>query len=241
VARPCPGVADRATRPRGLVRAGDHPRRAGGVDPRWGWAHRLMTEDRFLDLRVVQQIRAGNGPVFNEGERVGAFTGGCSESRCVLSRTWSHRSGWSCWRFLGPWSDRGRGGAVAGPRPELWVSLPEMPFLVPLGSKCSRRSIRSSSRPNRSKFVGTCSSDTANSGWVWKSAPASTGNSSLGGEALERGGDDHSALAGHGKRAPSRIEGPPATRPRRGCHHGALVNRLLDRHGRCAAADAPPW
>jgi arabinofuranosyltransferase len=40
-----------------------------------GWAHRLMTEDGFIYLRVVQQIRAGNGPVFNQGERVEAFTG----------------------------------------------------------------------------------------------------------------------------------------------------------------------
>jgi len=40
-----------------------------------GWAHRWMTEDGFIYLRVVQQIRAGNGPVFNAGERVEAFTG----------------------------------------------------------------------------------------------------------------------------------------------------------------------
>ena len=40
-----------------------------------GWAHRFMTEDGFIYLRVVQQIRAGNGPVFNQGERVEAFTG----------------------------------------------------------------------------------------------------------------------------------------------------------------------
>jgi arabinofuranosyltransferase len=40
-----------------------------------GWAHRWMTEDGFIYLRVVRQIRAGNGPVFNEGERVEAFTG----------------------------------------------------------------------------------------------------------------------------------------------------------------------
>lgn len=40
-----------------------------------GWAHRWMAEDGFIYLRVVRQIRAGNGPVFNAGERVEAFTG----------------------------------------------------------------------------------------------------------------------------------------------------------------------
>lgn len=40
-----------------------------------GWAHRWITEDSFIYLRIVQQIRAGHGPVFNAGERVEAFTG----------------------------------------------------------------------------------------------------------------------------------------------------------------------
>jgi arabinofuranosyltransferase len=40
-----------------------------------GWAHRWITDDGFIYLRVVQQIRAGNGPVFNDGQRVEAFTG----------------------------------------------------------------------------------------------------------------------------------------------------------------------
>ena len=40
-----------------------------------GWAHRWMTEDGFIYLRVVRQIGEGNGPVFNQGERVEAFTG----------------------------------------------------------------------------------------------------------------------------------------------------------------------
>ena len=35
-----------------------------------GWANRWITDDGFIYLRVVQQIRAGNGPVFNDGERV---------------------------------------------------------------------------------------------------------------------------------------------------------------------------
>jgi arabinofuranosyltransferase len=40
-----------------------------------GYAHRWITDDGFIYLRVVRQIRAGNGPVFNAGERVEAFTG----------------------------------------------------------------------------------------------------------------------------------------------------------------------
>ena len=40
-----------------------------------GWVNRWIADDGFIYLRVVQQIRAGNGPVFNDGERVEAFTG----------------------------------------------------------------------------------------------------------------------------------------------------------------------
>lgn len=39
-----------------------------------GWLHRWMNEDAFINLRVVEQIVSGNGPVFNAGERVEAFT-----------------------------------------------------------------------------------------------------------------------------------------------------------------------
>jgi arabinofuranosyltransferase len=40
-----------------------------------GWAHRWVAEDGFIYLRIAQQITAGNGPVFNRGERVEAATG----------------------------------------------------------------------------------------------------------------------------------------------------------------------
>jgi arabinofuranosyltransferase len=40
-----------------------------------GYAHRWITDAEFIYLRVVQQIGAGNGPVFNAGEWVEAFTG----------------------------------------------------------------------------------------------------------------------------------------------------------------------
>jgi arabinofuranosyltransferase len=35
-----------------------------------GWQHRWMDEDAFINLRVIDQIFAGHGPVFNAGERV---------------------------------------------------------------------------------------------------------------------------------------------------------------------------
>lgn len=39
-----------------------------------GWAHRWVNEDAFINLRVVDQVFAGNGPVFNIGERVETTT-----------------------------------------------------------------------------------------------------------------------------------------------------------------------
>jgi arabinofuranosyltransferase len=38
------------------------------------WARRWMSDDGFINLRVVRQITSGNGPVFNTGERVEAAT-----------------------------------------------------------------------------------------------------------------------------------------------------------------------
>ncbi len=39
-----------------------------------GWSHRWMDEDAFINLRIVDQVFAGHGPVFNAGERVEAGT-----------------------------------------------------------------------------------------------------------------------------------------------------------------------
>lgn len=39
-----------------------------------GWLHRWTNEDAYINLRVVEQIVAGHGPVFNQGQRVEAFT-----------------------------------------------------------------------------------------------------------------------------------------------------------------------
>ena len=38
------------------------------------WRRRWMQEDGFIDVRIVQQLLAGHGPVFNAGERVEAYT-----------------------------------------------------------------------------------------------------------------------------------------------------------------------
>jgi arabinofuranosyltransferase len=39
-----------------------------------GWAYRWIDEDAFINLRIVDQIYAGHGPVFNSGERIEAAT-----------------------------------------------------------------------------------------------------------------------------------------------------------------------
>jgi arabinofuranosyltransferase len=38
------------------------------------WKYRWMSDDGFINLRVVSELRAGHGPVFNPGERVEAYT-----------------------------------------------------------------------------------------------------------------------------------------------------------------------
>ena len=39
-----------------------------------GWSHRWVDEDAFINFRILDQVFAGNGPVFNAGERVEAAT-----------------------------------------------------------------------------------------------------------------------------------------------------------------------
>ncbi|HET6953960.1 MAG TPA: hypothetical protein VFI47_26580, partial [Acidimicrobiales bacterium] len=39
-----------------------------------GWRHRFSTDDAFINFRVVKQIEAGHGPVYNIGERVEVAT-----------------------------------------------------------------------------------------------------------------------------------------------------------------------
>jgi arabinofuranosyltransferase len=46
-----------------------------GVVVAGGWLFRWMSDDGFIYLRVVDQVWAGNGPVYNAGERVEVATG----------------------------------------------------------------------------------------------------------------------------------------------------------------------
>ena len=39
-----------------------------------GWQHRWMCDDAFINFRIVKQILAGHGPVFNVGDRVESGT-----------------------------------------------------------------------------------------------------------------------------------------------------------------------
>src|SRR5262245_44626180 len=39
-----------------------------------GWSYRFTTDDAFINYRVVKQLQAGHGPVFNIGERVEVAT-----------------------------------------------------------------------------------------------------------------------------------------------------------------------
>ena len=39
-----------------------------------GWSHRWVNEDAFINLRIVDNVLGGHGPVFNPGERIEAAT-----------------------------------------------------------------------------------------------------------------------------------------------------------------------
>jgi arabinofuranosyltransferase len=39
-----------------------------------GWLHRWTDEDAFINFRIVDQVFAGHGPVFNAGERIETYT-----------------------------------------------------------------------------------------------------------------------------------------------------------------------
>lgn len=50
------------------------------------WAHRWLHEDGLINLRVVQNLVAGRGPVYNAGERVEAFTSPAQVALLALGR-----------------------------------------------------------------------------------------------------------------------------------------------------------
>ncbi len=52
-----------------------------------GWTHRWVEEDAFINFRVVDQIRAGHGPVFNVGQRVEVATSPLWLAMLTVART----------------------------------------------------------------------------------------------------------------------------------------------------------
>src|SRR4051794_1418324 len=52
-----------------------------------GWTHRWVEEDAFINFRVVDQIRAGHGPVFNIGQRVEVATSPLWLATLTVGRT----------------------------------------------------------------------------------------------------------------------------------------------------------
>ena len=52
-----------------------------------GWTHRWVEEDAFLNFRIVDQIRAGHGPVFNIGQRVEVATSPLWLAMLTVART----------------------------------------------------------------------------------------------------------------------------------------------------------
>ncbi len=50
-----------------------------------GWRNRWIVDDGYIFLRIVDQITRGNGPVFNAGERVEAFSSALWQALLVLA------------------------------------------------------------------------------------------------------------------------------------------------------------
>ena len=52
-----------------------------------GWVHRWTDEDAFINFRIVDQVMAGHGPVFNAGERIETYTSTLWLALLVVGRT----------------------------------------------------------------------------------------------------------------------------------------------------------
>ncbi len=52
-----------------------------------GWIHRWTDEDAFINFRIVDQVMAGHGPVFNAGERIETYTSTLWLAVLVAGRT----------------------------------------------------------------------------------------------------------------------------------------------------------
>ncbi len=51
------------------------------------WIHRWTDEDAFINFRIVDQVMAGHGPVFNAGERIETYTSTLWLAILVVGRT----------------------------------------------------------------------------------------------------------------------------------------------------------
>ena len=97
----------------------------------WGaWQRRWIADDGLIVLRTVRNLLAGNGPVFNKGERVEANTStvwtylcharrldrrpGTARVRGAGARADAQRASASCWRCSAPAGCTRRGCAAAG-------------------------------------------------------------------------------------------------------------------------------
>ena len=70
----------------------------------WGaWQRRWIADDGLIVLRTVRNLLAGNGPVFNAGERVEANTSTLWTYLMYLGGWSAVRCGWSTWRWRWRW------------------------------------------------------------------------------------------------------------------------------------------
>ena len=103
-----------------------------------GWGYRWVSDDAFIDFRVVHNILSGYGPVYNPGERIEAYsdplwvfllTVFSGLLRFIDVEWWSvlHRC-----RVLvrGPWHDQSRR------TPDLKINLPGWPRVCILRGGC---------------------------------------------------------------------------------------------------------
>lgn len=100
-----------------------------------GWLHRWTFDDGFIYFRVVDQIRSGNGPVFNVGERVEVATGTLWLAILTVADVFSPlRLEWTAVVLGIAGTASGIALATAGAYRIARVSTPESRWFVPFGS-----------------------------------------------------------------------------------------------------------
>jgi arabinofuranosyltransferase len=100
-----------------------------------GWMHRWTFDDGFIYFRVVAQIRAGNGPVFNTGERVEVATGTLWLAILTIADVVSPlRLEWTAVLLGIAATAAGVGLATAGSYRLAMVAAPSTTWFVPFGA-----------------------------------------------------------------------------------------------------------